>query len=137
MVIVSQGEPTLTSRFVVFSTLVGAAIVYRSQSGPHKRLMLLATFAILDAAVQRWPLQFIQTTTGGYYVILDAMVLAVVVYDTRSHGRLARSYAWGSMLLIGSHVVRELIGRTPAWQSFRKNVCRLIVSMTAVCALSA
>jgi hypothetical protein len=108
------------SDIIVFSTLVGAAIVYRRESATHKRLMLLATLAILDAAVQRWPLHFIQTTKWGYYVTLDAMVLAVVACDTMSHRRLAPSYAWGGMLLIGSHAVRELIGHTSAWQSFAR-----------------
>jgi hypothetical protein len=105
------------SDIIVFATLAGAAIVYRRESGTHKRLMLLATLAILDAAVQRWPLHFIQTTKWGYYIVIDAIVLAVVAYDTILHRRLARSYAWGGMLLIGSHIVRELIGHTSAWQS--------------------
>jgi hypothetical protein len=105
---------------VVFATLVGAAIVNRRESGAHKRLMLLATLTILDAAVTRWPLHFIQTTKWGYYVTLDAIVLAVVAYDTMSHRRVAKAYAWGGMLVIGSHAVRELIGHTSAWQSFAR-----------------
>jgi hypothetical protein len=105
------------SDIIVFATLVCAAIVYRRESGTHKRLMLLATLAILDAAVQRWPLHFIQTTRWGYYIVIDAIVLTVVAYDTLLHRRLARSYAWGGILMIGSHIVREIIGRTSAWQS--------------------
>jgi hypothetical protein len=108
------------SDLIVFSTLVGAAVVYRRESGTHKRLMLLATLAILDAAIQRWPLQFIQATRWGYYVAVDAIVLTVVVYDTISHRRLARSYAWGGALVIASHVLREIVGHTSAWQSFAR-----------------
>ncbi len=108
------------SDIVVFATLVGAAIVYRREAAPHKRLMLLATLAILDAAVTRWPVHFIQTTKWGYYVTLDAIVLAVVVYDTTSRRGIARSYLWGGMLVIVSHAVRELIGHTSAWQSFAR-----------------
>ena len=105
------------SDIIVFATFVGTAIVYRRESGTHKRLMLLATLTILDAAVQRWPLHFIQTTKWGYYIVLDAIILTVAAYDTLLHRRLARSYAWGGILIIGSHIVRELIGRTSAWQS--------------------
>src|SRR5207249_2769361 len=47
---------------VAFVTLVGAAIFYRRQPATHKRLMVLGTLTILDAAVARWPLQFIETT---------------------------------------------------------------------------
>jgi hypothetical protein len=108
---------------IVFATLIGAAFVYRRASATHKRLMLLGTLTILDAAIQRWPLHFIQTTTWGYYVVLDTLVLAVVAYDTMLHRRLARPYLWGVMLLFGSHIVRELVGRTFAWQS----VARMLV----------
>ncbi len=108
------------SDIVVFAALVGAAIVYRRESSSHKRLMLLATLGILDAAVARWPLHFVQTTRWGQYVVLDAIVLAVVAYDTMSHGRLAGVYAWGGTLVVGSHAVRELIGRTSAWQSIAR-----------------
>jgi hypothetical protein len=107
---------------IVFGALVGCAVIYRREPGTHKRLMLLATLAILDAATTRWPLQFIQTSKYGYYVALDAIILAVVAYDAISRRQLARAYAWGVPLVIGSHVLRELIGRTALWKSFARMI---------------
>jgi len=103
---------------IVFSVLVGSAVTYRREPATHKRLMLLATLAILDAATTRWPFQFIQTWKYGYYVAIDAIILAVVAYDTIARRQLARAYAWGVPLVIASHVLRELIGKTAVWRSF-------------------
>jgi hypothetical protein len=111
------------SDLLVFGGLVGAAVVYRGQPAIHKRLMLLATLAILDAATGRWPLHFIETTKYGYYVALDVIVIAVVAYDAVVRKHFARAYVWGVPLVIGAQIVRELIGRTAQWQSF----ARLIV----------
>jgi len=41
---------------LVFGVLVAAAFYYRRRSDVHKRLMLLATTALLGAAFARWPL---------------------------------------------------------------------------------
>jgi hypothetical protein len=108
---------------IVFGTFVGFAIGYRRLPGTHKRLMLLATLTILDAATARWPLRFIQTTKWGGYIAIDAIVFAAVAYDTVSQKRLARAYAWGVPFLIGAQTARELVGQTVWWQSF----ARLIV----------
>jgi hypothetical protein len=103
---------------IVFGVLVGYAVVNRRDTATHKRLMLLATLAILDAATTRWPFQFIQTWKYAYYVAIDAIILAIVAYDTIARRHLARAFAWGVPLVIASHVLRELIGKTAVWRSF-------------------
>jgi len=105
---------------VVFAVLMGSAVLYRRDPTTHKRLMLLATLAILDAATGRWPLRIIQSGAWpyAYLVILDVIIVAVVLYDTVARRRLARAYAYGVPLVIGAHVLREIIRWTPAWRSF-------------------
>jgi hypothetical protein len=105
---------------VVFSTLVAAAIVFRRELADHKRLMLLATLTILDAATTRWPIGFIQTTKWGYYVAEDAIILAALAYDSLLYKRVARAFMWGVPLVIGAHIARELIGATTVWKSFAR-----------------
>jgi len=102
----------------VFAVLVGCAVAWRRDPATHKRLMLLATLSILDAATGRFPLRAIQTSPYAYMVILDAVILAIVAYDTIARRHLARAYAWGVPLVIGVHVARELIRATAAWKSF-------------------
>ena len=48
---------------VAFALLVSAAIRLRRDPQTHKRLMLLATISILDAAVARLPFEFLRTST--------------------------------------------------------------------------
>jgi hypothetical protein len=103
---------------IVFGVLVGYAVAYRRDAATHKRLMLLATLAILDAATSRWPLPIIRTSPYAYYIALDIVILAVVAYDTLVRRHLARAYAWGVPLVIGAHVARELIRATAVWKSF-------------------
>ena len=108
------------SDVIVFSVLVGAAVLYRRDPATHKRRMLRATLARLDAATGRWPLRSIQTSPYAYLVILDVIILAVAAYDTIARRALARAYAWGVPLVIGAHVAREMIRWTPAWRSVAK-----------------
>jgi hypothetical protein len=106
---------------LVFGALVGAAFVCRRRPETHKRLMLLATLAILDAATSRWPLKFIESTKYGYDVALDVIIIAAVGYDVLSRRTLDRVYAWGVTLVIGMQILRELVGPTAPWQEFARH----------------
>ena len=59
----------------VFGGFVGAAVRYRRQSETHKRLMLLATIGLLDAAVARWPTPIVSTSLGKAVRINNSTML--------------------------------------------------------------
>jgi hypothetical protein len=83
---------------LVFGLLVGAAIYFRRRSEIHKRLMLLATLNLLSAAINRIPLDFIES--GGLLAVfglLDLFILICVVYDTARHRRLHPAFGWGAL----------------------------------------
>ena len=103
---------------ITFLMLTAAALYYRRRPETHKRLMLLATINILDAAIARWPLAFISSTAWGYYVITDLFIVAAIAYDYGARKRLFAAYVWGGLLVVAMQVGRELIGHTAAWQSF-------------------
>jgi hypothetical protein len=107
---------------IVFGTLVAAAVVFRRELAEHKRLMLLATLTILDAATTRWPIGFVQATKWGYYVAADAIVFGAVLYDTLSHKRVSRAFVWGVPLVIGAQIAREVVGATDTWKSFARMI---------------
>jgi hypothetical protein len=107
---------------VAFVTLVAAAIFYRRWPDTHKRLMLLGSVAILDAAIARWPIQFVQTTQYGYYVLTDLFIAAAIAYDVLSRGRIGRTYLWGGALIVAQQPLRELVGHTAAWQTFARMI---------------
>jgi hypothetical protein len=103
---------------LVFLTLAGAAFYYRRRPETHKRLMLLATIGILDAAVARWPLEVIQTSSFAFFVVTDLFLLPGIIYDLAARGRIHRAYVWGGLLILISQPVRMAIAETNLWLAF-------------------
>ena len=107
---------------IVFLILTASAVYYRRRPEIHKRLMLLATINILDAAVARWPLAFIASSSWAYYAVTDLFIVAAIAYDAWSKKRISPAYVWGGLLIVAAQVARELIGRTGAWHAFAQLV---------------
>lgn len=104
---------------LVFALLIGAGFYYRRRLDVHKRLMLLATIAILPAAVARLPFDFIQRVGPlAFFGLPDLFVLVVLLYDLLTRGRPHRATVWGGLLVIASHPLRLFVGNTQAWLSF-------------------
>jgi hypothetical protein len=101
----------------VFGVLVAAAIYFRRQSAIHKRLMLLATFELVTAAVSRLPLV---ENWGplGFFGVTDVLVLALVVYDVASLRRIHTATLWGGIFFVASQPLRLLIGASAPWLAF-------------------
>jgi hypothetical protein len=103
----------------VFAILVGAAFYFRRRAGVHKRLMLLATIAILPAAVARLPIAFIQQNGPlAFFGLSDLFIVPCLVYDFITRGRPHRATLLGGTLVIVSHPLRLIIGNTHAWLAF-------------------
>jgi hypothetical protein len=104
---------------LVFSILVGAAFYFRRRGDIHKRLMLLATIAILPAATARLPFAFIQQIGPlAFFGLADLFIVACLLYDLIARRRFHRATVWGGLLIVISHPLRLLIGNTQAWLSF-------------------
>ena len=104
---------------LVFAILVGAGFYYRRRADYHKRLMLLATIAILPAAVARLPFDFIQQTGPlAFFGLPDLFVVVCLAYDLVSRGRFHRANVAGGLLLVVSHPLRLVVGGTRAWLAF-------------------
>ena len=102
---------------VAFAAFVGAAIARRRDTQTHKRLMLLATISILDAAVARLPFEFLRTSSWSYLPATDLFLLTVILYDIASRHTVHRAYVWGGLLLIIEQVLRIPVGETAVWQT--------------------
>ena len=104
---------------LVFATLVGAAFYFRRRADTHKRLMLLATIAILPAAVARLPFAFIQQYGPlAFFGLSDLFIVPCLIYDIVTRGRPHRATVLGGALIVISHPLRLLIGNTHAWLVF-------------------
>jgi uncharacterized membrane protein YozB (DUF420 family) len=113
---------TPLSSMMVFVMLVGSALYYRRRPETHKRLMLLATISILDAATARWPFAFATATTWAYYALADLFILAAVAYDGLSRRRIHPAYIWGGLFVVVAQVLRDVVGRTALWQTFARMI---------------
>jgi len=103
----------------VFATLIYLGWALRYKGAEHKRVVYIATIALLDAAIARWPFQFIQT---GPHVLADlccyAFLFALVAYDLWSTHKVQRVTLWASLLVIVVQQIRIPIGFTPLWHRF-------------------
>jgi hypothetical protein len=105
---------------VVFATLVAAAIRLRRDPQTHKRLMLLATISILDAAVARLPFGFLRTSTWTFMAATDVLLIVAILYDVASRRRVHPAYLWGGLLIVVVQALRIPVGATDAWQTIAR-----------------
>jgi hypothetical protein len=122
--IVDQGVPPLVFLAVpllgmaVFAGLVVAAVYFRRKSSAaHKRLMLLATFELVTAAVSRLP-WVEEWGPLGFFAVTDLFVAALVVYDFASEKRIHRATLWGGLAFVASQPLRLAIGPSAPWLAF-------------------
>ena len=99
---------------LVFAILVGAGLAQRRRSETHKRLMLLATIAIVTPAIARlrW------MGLGGPPVAIGGtclFVVACLVYDRVAHGRVHPAFLWGGLFVMVALPLRFALAGTDAW----------------------
>jgi hypothetical protein len=111
--------------FAVVFTLAIAAI---RKPQTHKRLMLLASISLLDAAVARWFLTFLAPpgplgpppvpVTIPPALVACLVLVPAIVYDWRTRGRPHPVYVYGGIALIAVKLLNWPISATPLWHSF-------------------
>lgn len=100
---------------VMFAGFFAAAVAYRRRPELHKRLVLLATIAILTPAIAR--LGFVGQRPVIALALTNLFVVVAVIYDWRSRGRVQPVYLWGGAVILLSGPLRFLIGRSGAWHA--------------------
>jgi hypothetical protein len=100
---------------LIFATLVFFAFRERTNSAVHKRLIYIATTALLVAAIARWPIVR-NPFLAAYYS--NIFLLILVAYDLWSTRKVYRVTIWASAFLIFVQQVRIPIGKTAAWHAF-------------------
>ena len=91
-------------------------LAYRRRSDFHKRLMLLAAFAAMEAAVSRLPWGFLDSVVK-IHVVNDLLPLAIIIIDTVRYRRLHPAFLWGFLSLILMQMLSAWIAGT-AWWSY-------------------
>lgn len=99
----------------VFAVLLAAGLATRRRSETHKRLMLLATIALMTPAIAR----FRYFMPGGPALAIGgtcALVVVCLAYDRLSHGRIHPAFLWGGVFLMASLPGRFALGATGMWR---------------------
>jgi uncharacterized membrane protein YozB (DUF420 family) len=114
------GPPPLAFLAVPLATLLSFAvlsalgILWRRQRDTHRRLMLLATIALLPPAFAR----FRWLGYGGPPVAIGGPCLLVVIcmlWDRGVHGRIHPAFLWGGGLLMLSLPLRFALTQSETW----------------------
>ena len=113
-----QGRAALL--FAIFYTW--AALARRTAPETHKRMMLMATLVVIDAALGR--MSWLHGWTGiadadGYTIVhlYQLMLLApAVVYDLVRFGRVHAAYLIGVGLFLPFVIATHVLWNHPAWQ---------------------
>lgn len=105
----------------IFATLFTAAILLRRRGAYHKRLMVLASLAMLTPAVARLPLDF--AAYGGplaFFALTDLLILGAIAFDTLRNRRLHPAFAAGFAVVVAGQFGRLALSQTAAWDAFAR-----------------
>jgi hypothetical protein len=102
--IISRGlTPKLTfaaGAVLMFVIFVSAGYMQRRERDAHKRLMLLATIAILPPAISRIDVPFMPHDSFGPNFVGLFFLLPPFAYDLATRGRIHPALLWGGLFMI-------------------------------------
>jgi uncharacterized membrane protein YozB (DUF420 family) len=116
---------------VLFAVFVTLAILNRRRSQSHKRYMILASIALIEAGVGRWPFALMNTPSpvpglGMIELCVDLFLVPIIVWDVISRGRPHPVTVWGGLALIANQLLRFNLAATGAWLAFAGWAVRLV-----------
>jgi hypothetical protein len=116
-------------------------MINRRRADWHKRLMLVATVSLLNAAFARF--FFLAATGGGgpgmrpgmgpprpaefaltAGLLADGIIVLAMLFDWRARGRPHPAYLWGLGIVLAVQVLRGPISRTDGWSAVADFVTR-------------
>jgi hypothetical protein len=109
-----------------FAVTVVLAVLWRNHADTHKRLILLSNAALLGAAIARIPLGAIQAGAPLTFIFgPDLIILAGILYDWRTRGRVHRVWIQGGSAMIASQLVMMAVMGTGWWYAFARSMAAL------------
>lgn len=103
---------------LIFSVLVFFAYRARFDSTGHKRIIMVATVALLIAAIARWPIPAVHRNPIAAALVSYIFLLMLMAYDLWSTHKIHRATIWASAFLIFVQQIRFPIGQTAMWHAF-------------------
>jgi FtsH-binding integral membrane protein len=103
---------------LLFATLTFFAFRARRNPSAHKRLIFIATTALLIAAFGRWPIDVVRGNPAMAGLCSYVFLLFLAAYDLWSSRKVQRATLWASAFLIFVQQIRIPIGKSAAWHAF-------------------
>jgi len=107
---------------VMFTTFISLGYRHRGKPAEHKRFMLFATFALLDAGFDRWPVFDPYPLALVNLICFVPLVLATMTYDWWSSGRVQGVTIWSTGFLLTMQEARHAVGYSSGWQRMAARV---------------
>jgi hypothetical protein len=109
-----------------FAVVVWLAIRWRNHAETHKRLILLSNSTILGAAVARIPVEAIGSGAPLTFIFgPDLIIVAGMIYDKATRGRVHRVWLWGGAAVVLSQLVMMGVMGTLWWHGFAEAMAGL------------
>ena len=102
---------------IIFATLIFFAYRARFNPAAHKRLIMIATIALLDAPTGRPPFTVITARPFFDSTFIFLFLLLLIAYDLWSTGKVHRATAWAAAFVVVVGQLRVPIGSTTAFHN--------------------
>lgn len=116
------------SSLALFGSFLIAGVLNRDRPDYHKRLMLLATIALLLPALARivrmMDSPILPPGVLGGLVVLNIYLIALIVFDFIRLGRVHPVTLWGTLTFLIAWPVRVELGYSSVWQDVAQFLIR-------------
>lgn len=99
-----------------FAVLVFFAFRLRHRSAAHKRLILLATAALMGPALSRWPYAFLDSNLV-FFLMLDSFSICLILYDLWARRRIHLATLTGSLALVATQYAMGPLAHAGWWRA--------------------
>lgn len=123
------------ANIAAFAVLIVFACRARFDSAAHKRLIVVASTALMSAPIARWHLHgFLHTRVFGFSApvaerLSYIFILLLVAYDLLTTRRVHRATVWAGVFLITFQQFALIFGRTSVWHAFAGWVQSMVRTM--------
>jgi hypothetical protein len=105
-----------TLQLGTFAGLVFFAFRFRANAAAHKRLILLASAALMGPALSRWTYAFLDTDLV-FFLILDSFSIFLALYDLYSRRRIHPATLIGSLTILLMQYAMRPLAHAGWWRS--------------------
>lgn len=106
-----------TLQLSTFAILVFFAFRLRNHAAAHKRLILLATAALMGPALSRWTYAFLDSNLV-FFLVLDSFSIFLVLYDLYSRRRIHPATLSGTLAILLMQYAMHPLAHAAWWRHF-------------------